>query len=85
MDSPGASDANFDEIELEHVFDSDEHNEDFLMTGLKYWATSYSVSSLLSILKVFHPSLPIDGRNLLGTQKKCLLLTFKEENTTILV
>ena len=45
----------------------DEPNEDFLKTSLKYWATSYSVSlvalsSLLSILRVFHPTLPKDAR-----------------------
>lgn len=46
-----SSDAHFesiaddDEIEPEDVFDSSEHNEDFLMTSLKYWATSYSVRS----------------------------------------
>ena len=55
--------------------DNDEPNEDFLETSLKYWATSYSVSlvalsSLLSILMVFQPSLPKDARTLLCVHTK---------------
>lgn len=57
-----------DNIESENEIgsDSEENSEDLLMTSLKYWATNYSVSlvalsSLLSILKTFHPTLPKDG------------------------
>ena len=44
-----------------------------LIRSLRYWATSYSISlvalsALLSILKLFHPKLPKDGRTLLKTQ-----------------
>ena len=60
--------------ENENGSDSEENSEDLLMTSLKYWATNYSISlvalsSLLCILKTFHPTLPKDGRTLLGTQK----------------
>ncbi|KAK7893047.1 hypothetical protein WMY93_022199 [Mugilogobius chulae] len=53
--------------------EKEETNEDLLITRLRYWATSFSISlvalsALLSILKAFHPSLPKDGRTLLGTQ-----------------
>lgn len=72
-----ASDSDYevgaDEIEPDPGSGDDEPNEDFLKTSLKYWATSYSVSlvalsALLSILRVFHPTLPKDARTLLGTQ-----------------
>lgn len=53
--------------------DSDGPNEDLLIRSLKCWATSYSVSlvalsALLSILRIYHPILPKDGRTLLGTK-----------------
>ncbi|XP_034060980.1 uncharacterized protein LOC117546329 isoform X1 [Gymnodraco acuticeps] len=63
---------------VESDSDSDSHDEhqlsqDLLMRSLRYWATSYSInlvalSALLSILKLFHPMLPKDGRTLLRTQ-----------------
>ena len=63
---------------VESDSDSDSHDEhqpsqDLLMRSLRYWATSYSISlvalsALLSILKLFHPMLPEDGRTLLRTQ-----------------
>ena len=48
-------------------------NEGLLTRSLKYWATTYSVSlvalsALLTILRLFHPTLPKDGRTLLGTK-----------------
>lgn len=53
--------------------DSDDEyqpSQDLLIKSLRYWATSYSISvvalsALLSILKLFHPRLPKDGRTLL--------------------
>ena len=48
-------------------------NEGLLTRSLKYWATTYSVSlvalsALLTILRLFHPTLPKDERTLLGTK-----------------
>ncbi|CAL8391541.1 unnamed protein product [Arctogadus glacialis] len=45
-------------------------NEGLLTRSLKYWATTYSValSALLTILRLFHPTLPKDGRTLLRTK-----------------
>lgn len=44
-----------------------------LVTSLRFWASSFSVSlaaltALLSILRVFHPELPRDARTILKTQ-----------------
>ncbi|KAL2086019.1 hypothetical protein ACEWY4_017078 [Coilia grayii] len=69
----GTSSLDDDPVDSDSDVDNDEPEQDFLIRSLKYWATTYSVSlvalsALLSILKVFHPTLPKDGRTLLGTQ-----------------
>lgn len=51
-------------VQSDSDFDNDEPDQD---QSLKYWATTYLASlvvmiSLLSILKIFHPTLPRDGR-----------------------
>ena len=74
-DHTNGSVAGSDGDESDSHSDSDEHqpSQDLLIRSLRYWATSYSISlvalsALLSILKLFHPRLPKDGRTLLGTQ-----------------
>lgn len=79
-DLPGESEAHFESI-VEDELDSDDNN-DLLRTSLKYWATSYSISlvalsSLLSILTMFHPTLPKDGRTLLGTPRNVPITTIQ--------
>lgn len=66
------SETEADKKEFDSDTDSDGPNEDLPIRSLKYWATSYSVSlvalSALSILRIFHPTLPKNGRTLLGTK-----------------
>jgi hypothetical protein len=74
-DHTDGSVAGSDGDESDSHSDSDEHqpSQDLLIRSLRYWATSYSISlvalsALLSILNLFHPRLPKDGRTLFGTQ-----------------
>lgn len=63
----------FDSDNSDAEADDEAPNTEFLITSLRYWASTFSVSlvavtALLGILRVFHPDLPKDARTVLRTQ-----------------